>query len=116
MKVAGTIDHYEIDCINLAKLGDEEKFISINADIRKAINKAGGDTVIVTLYMLNSKVIITEKEILNTFQDSGVLKAFQSLSEKEQAQIIDKIKSLKSEEEQVKMILKYMDHLGKGND
>mgnify|MGYP003660717601 FL=1 len=39
MKVSGTIDNYTIESINLAKLGDEDKLISINANIRKAINK-----------------------------------------------------------------------------
>ena len=43
MKVAGTIDNYKIESINLAKLGDEDKLISINGKIRKAINKSGGD-------------------------------------------------------------------------
>ena len=73
MKVAGTIDNYKIESINLAKLGDEDKLISINDKIRKAINKSGGDTVKVTLYLLTSKQQITEKEILDTFKDSGVL-------------------------------------------
>ena len=73
MKVAGTIDNYKIESINLAKLGDEDKLISINDKIRKAINKSAGDTVIVTLYLLTSKQQITEKEILDTFKDSGVL-------------------------------------------
>jgi uncharacterized protein YdeI (YjbR/CyaY-like superfamily) len=113
MKVAGTIDNYKIESINLAKLGDEDKLISINAKIRKAINKSGGDTVIVTLYLLTSKEQITEKEVLETFKDSGVLKAFKKLTEAERNEIIRKITSLKSEDKQVKMILKYIDQLSK---
>jgi len=116
MKVAGTIDNYKIESINLAKLGDEDKLISINAKIRKAINKSGGDTVTVTLYLLTSKEQITEKEVLETFKDSGVLKAFKKLTEDERNEIIGKITSLKSEDKQVKMILKYIDQLSKNND
>jgi uncharacterized protein YdeI (YjbR/CyaY-like superfamily) len=116
MKVAGTIDNYKIESINLAKLGDEDKLISINAKIRKAINKSGGDTVIVTLYLLTSKEQITEKEVLETFKDSGVLKAFKKLTEAERNEIFGKITSLKSEDKQVKMILKYIDQLSKNND
>ncbi|KIA83840.1 hypothetical protein OA84_10285, partial [Kaistella solincola] len=52
MKVSGTIDNYSIESINLAKLGDQDKLISINDKIRKAINKSGGDTVTVTLYLM----------------------------------------------------------------
>ena len=80
MKVAGTIDNYKIESINLAKLGDEDKLISINEKIRKAINKSGGDKVTVTLYLLTTKEQITEKEILETFKEEGVLKAFKKLT------------------------------------
>ena len=116
MKVAGTIDNYKIESINLAKLGDKDKLISINAKIRKAINKSGGDTVTVTLYLLTSKEQITEKEVLETFKDSGVLKAFKKLTEDKQNEIVGKITFLKSEDKQVKMILKYIDQLSKNND
>ena len=92
MKVAGTIDNYKIESINLAKLGDEDKLISINEKIRKAINKSGGDKVTVTLYLLTTKEQITEKEI------------------------IGKIASTKSEDKQLKVILKFIDQLSKSND
>lgn len=116
MKVAGTIDNYKIESINLAKLGDEDKLISINEKIRKAINKSGGDKVTVTLYLLTSKEQITEKEILETFKDSEVLQAFKKLPDEEQKEIIGKIASTKSEEKQIKMILKFIDQLSKSND
>ena len=60
MKVGGTIDNYKIESINLAKLGDEDKLISINREIRDTINKTGGDTVTVTLYLLTPKEQTTE--------------------------------------------------------
>lgn len=116
MKVSGTIDNYKIESINLAKLGDQDKLISINEKIRKAINKNGGDTVTVTLYLLTSSKQITEKEALETFEDSGVLKAFKNLSEAERNEIIAKITSSKSEDKQVKIILKYINQLSKNND
>ena len=116
MKVSGTIDNYKIESINLAKLGDQDKLISINDKIRKAINKSGGDTVTVTLYLLTSKEQITENEVLESFKDSGVLKSFKKLTEDERNEIIGKITSLKSEDKQVKMILKYIDQLSKNND
>lgn len=116
MKVAGTIDNYKIESINLAKLGDQDKLISINDKIRKAINKSGGDKVRVTLYLLNSKEQITEKEILETFKESGVLKPFKKLTDEEQKEIIGKIASTKSEDKQIKVILKFIDQLSKSND
>ena len=116
MKVSGTIDHYKIQSINLAKLGDQDKLISINKKIRKAINKSGGDTVTVTLYLLTSSKQITEKEALETFEDSGVLKAFKNLSEAERNEIIAKITSSRSENQQIKIVLKYINQLSKNND
>lgn len=116
MKVSGTIDNYKIESINLAKLGDEDKLISINDKIRKAINKSGGDKVTVTLCLLTTKEQITEKEILETFKDEGVLKAFKKLTNEEQKEIIGKIASTKSEEKQIKVILKFIDQLSKSND
>jgi uncharacterized protein YdeI (YjbR/CyaY-like superfamily) len=113
MKVSGTIDNYKIESINLAKLGDHDKLISINDKIRKAINKSGGDNVTVTLYLLTSKEHLAKKEVLETFEDSGVLNAFNNLTEDERNEIIRKITSQKSVEEQVKMILKYIDQLSK---
>jgi uncharacterized protein YdeI (YjbR/CyaY-like superfamily) len=116
MKVSGTIDNYQLDSINLAKLGDQDKLISINNKIRKAINKNGGDIVTVTLYLMASKARVSEKEILETFKDSEVLKTFNSLSEDEQNEIIENIISVKSEDKQVKTILKFIDQLSKSID
>jgi Domain of unknown function (DUF1905) len=116
LKVSGTIDNYKIDSINLFTITGQDKLISINDKIRKAINKSGGDTVIVTLYLLTSREQITEKEVLETFKDSGVLKTFKKLTEDERNEIIGKITSAKSEDKQVKMILKYIDQLSKNND
>jgi len=111
MKVSGTIDNYSIESINLAKLGDQDKLISINDKIRKAINKSGGDTVTVTLYLLTSNAQITEKEVLETFKESGVLNAYKKLPKDERNEMMGKITSQKSEDQQVKMILKYLDQL-----
>lgn len=116
LKVSGSIDNYKIDSINLFTIKGQDKLISINDKIRKAINKSGGDKVTVTLYLLNSKEQITEKEILETFKESGVLKAFKKLTDDEQNEIIGKIASAKSEDKQIKMIVKYIDQLGKRND
>jgi iron uptake system EfeUOB component EfeO/EfeM len=65
---------------------------------------------------LTSTEEITEKEILDTFKDAGVLEAFKKLSETEKKEMTGKITSLKSTEKQVKMMLKYIDQLSKKND
>lgn len=116
LKVSGTIDNYKIESINLFTITGQDKLISINNKIRKAINKSGGDSVTVTLYWLTSKEQITEKKILEIFKESGVLKAFKKLSEDKKNEIVEKITSLKSEEKQIKVILKFIDQLSISND
>ncbi len=116
LKVSGTIDNYKIESINLFTITGQDKLISINEKIRKAINKSGGDTVSVTLYLLSPKQQITEKQVLETFQDSGVLKPFKKLSSSERTEIIRKITSLKSEDKQIKMILEIIERLSKSNE
>lgn len=81
LKVAGTIDDYKIDSLNLFTISGQDKLLSVNAKIRKAIHKSGGDTLRVTLYLLSSKPPISEKEISETFEQSGVLKIFKKFPE-----------------------------------
>ena len=51
LKASGTIDGYKIEDKNLFTISGQNKLISINEKIRKAINKKGGDMVTVTLYL-----------------------------------------------------------------
>jgi len=113
LKVSGFIDDYKIESINLFTISEQDKLISVNHKIRKEIEKSGGDTVNVTLYLLTSKKQITEKEIIETFKDAEVLKAFENLSEDEKNNIIEQIISIESEENQLKTILTYIEQLSK---
>ena len=114
--VSGFIDNYKIEARNLAPIKGEDKMLSINAEIRKAINKKGGDIVTVTLYLLSDKQKITKQQILETFKDSEVLKAFEKLNEIEQNEIFNSIISQPNEEKQIKIIVKHIDILSKQND
>ena len=109
--VSGFIDNFKIERRNLAPIKGEDKMLSINAEIRKAINKKGGDIVTVTLYLLSNKEQITEKQILETFKESNVLKAFKKLNEEEKNEILDSIIQQKNEEKQIKIIIKHIDKL-----
>ncbi|WP_231464336.1 MULTISPECIES: DUF1905 domain-containing protein [unclassified Pedobacter] len=116
IKVSGFVDNYKIEARNLAPIKGEDKMLSINGEIRKAINKKGGDIVTVTLYLLSNQEKVTEKEILETFKEAGVLKAFEKLHDEDQKEILGKIASTKSEDKQTKVILKFIDQLSKSNN
>jgi len=60
---------------------------------------------------LTSKEQIAEKEVLETFKDSGVLKVYKKLLEDEKNEIIGNIIPQKSEEKQTKDIIKCIDKL-----
>lgn len=116
IKVSGFIDNFKIKDRNLAPIKGEDKMLSINGEIRKAINKKGGDFVIVTLYLMPNKQKITESQILETFEDSNVLKAFKNLNDVEKNEIFRSIISQTNEEKQIKTIVKHIDKLTKCND
>jgi hypothetical protein len=72
IKVSGSIDGYKIESKNLAPVKGEDKLLSINDTIRKAINKSGGDIVTVSLYLLKTRKDINELHIFETFEESGI--------------------------------------------
>ena len=111
--VSGFIDNFEISRRQLAPIKGEDKMLSINGEIRKAINKKGGDLVTVSLYLLKKKEGITEKQILETFKESEVLEAYKKLNESEKKEILESIISQKVEEKQIKTIIKHTDKLSK---
>ena len=105
MKVSGTIDGYEFKDLNLAPVTDADKMISVNGTIRKAINKGGGDEVVVTIYMNSDNKLSSKSQLLDVFADAGILKKFQSLPHDEQQEIISSILSQPSESRQEQKIL-----------
>ena len=112
IKVSGFIDNFEIEARNLAPIKGEDKMLSVNGEIRKAINKKGGDIVTVTLYLLSSnREKVTKSQILDTFKESNVLKAFKKLSEVDRNEILDNITSQTNEENQIKVFIKHIDKL-----
>jgi len=111
IKVSGTIDGYEFKNRNLAPVTDGDKMMSVNGTIRKAINKVGGDEVLVTMYPDSDNKLTTKDQVLECFSDADVLNKFKSLEEQEQEKIIDTILSQADEDSQEKRILAYIKKL-----
>ena len=105
MKVSGTIDGYEFKDLNLAPVTDADKMISVNGTIRKAINKSGGDEVIVTMYKNSDNKLSSKDQLLDCFDDAGLIKEFKALPNDEQKEITDMILSQPNESRQEQKIV-----------
>ncbi len=113
LKVSGSIDDYKIESINLFSIKGQNKRISINEKIRKSIHKSGGDFVLVTLYWITRKADINEKDIIETFKDADVLTTFNELDDRQKKEIISKVISQISAENQTKSLVQILNQLSK---
>jgi hypothetical protein len=111
LKVSGTIDGYEVKNKNLGPVKNSDKKMAINSEIRNAINKNGGETVIVTLYLENQTETNDNSEILECFKDAQVLHIFERLDKIEQTQILNEISTVATDDQKAEKIIKAIENL-----
>lgn len=111
IKVSGTIDGYEFKSMNLAPRKGLDMYMSVNADIRKAINKSGGDSVIVYMIKDSDNKLTNEDDIIECFRDAEILTEFRALAEQERIMIIEDILAQADENRQEKKILQEIKRL-----
>ena len=104
LKVSGTIDGYAIQHKNLGPVKNGDKKLAINAEIREAIHKTGGDKVLVTLYLEDTQKTDVQT-ILDCFDEANVLQLFQKQDKKYQRELLQSIIDLATEEQQVARIV-----------
>lgn len=112
IKVSGTIDGYEFKNMNLAPRKGLDMYMSVNADIRKAIKKKGGDLVVVSMQKDSDNKLSDEDDIIECFRDAEILTKFKSLDEEERTSILKEILSQNEENSQEKKILLAIKKLG----
>lgn len=105
IKVSGTIDGYEFKNMNLAPRKGLDMYMSVNADIRKAINKKGGDTVVVNMQKDSDNKLTEQDDIIECFRDAEILTNYRALDKEERTNIINDILSQGDENSQEKKIL-----------
>lgn len=111
LKVSGKIDNYILETMNLAPRKNEDKIISINKTIRKAINKFPGDILLVSLYLHEPQKPIHQNEILSCFKDAAVLEEFNRLEELKQGEIIAEIQNTSESNKQAEKINYFIEYL-----
>ena len=111
MKVSGTIDGYEFKDLNLAPVTGQDKRISVNGEIRKAIGKGGGDEVVVTMYKTTNNSLTKEGDVKDCFKDADVYKKFTAMPDDEQEHILKDVISQHDEDSQEKKIIAHIKKL-----
>lgn len=112
VKVAGFIDSYKVESINLFSIKGQDKMISVNKGIRDFIKKDAGDTVTVSLHLITKQPEVSERDILEALQDVGVFDQFNQLDTIEKTEILSKIIDERSIQKQTKILLQLIDRLG----
>ena len=86
--------------------------MSVNSEIRNAINKKGGDTVNVTLYLENQTDDNDNAEILECFKDAQVLTIFENLSKNQRENIFNEINDVATDNQKAEKIVTIIENLG----
>ena len=89
--------------------------MALNSEIRNAINKGAGDSVMVTLFLENQNNTQNNMMIFECFKDAGVMAVFQKLTTEEQTAILNGINNLATESQQVEKIVKIIERLEQWN-
>ena len=115
VKVKGTIDGYEFKNYHLLPTakGGGQLFLSVKADIRKAIKKEAGDYVRIVLYLDDDPLEVPEELLLCLREKPEALKFFNALSESEKRNYVNWIYSAKRDKTKVERIACTLDRLMK---
>ena len=111
VKISGYIDNYLLENIVLMPLGNGQLFLSLNATLRKQLNKAAGDTVQLKL-TLAKPTLIQEKDFIEILADEpSALRYYQQLPEQEKQRHISWINETKNQELQIERIAQLINDL-----
>lgn len=114
VKVRGSVDGYAFRKHHLMPMGNGKLFLSVKAEIRKAIRKQAGDTVHVILYADNEALEVPTLFLECVSEEPRALTFFNTLSESEQKMYIDWIYSAKTAETQERRLGQCIDRLLQG--
>lgn len=95
IRINAYADNYQTVNRSLVLVTNGDKMLPINSEIRKALGKTAGDTVKLTAFLINQDFSVSEKEVLNCFEDAGVLSDFNRLQNDAKEKIISEISSIK---------------------
>lgn len=114
LRVKGRIDQYELKDFNLWAM-KKGSFLSIKADIRKALKKEAGETVEVVLYLDELIPAVSQDDLMLCLgEEPRLLALFQKLSAKKRKEITDWVFAASVDDDKVARIGKVMERLESG--
>jgi hypothetical protein len=114
IKVKGFIDDYELKQHHLMPMGNGKLFLSVNATVRKKINKKEGDVVRVKLYVDESEMEVPAELMECLGDEPAALKNFEQLTDKNKKRWVDYISEIKSEKGRIERIAATVNRLAAG--
>ena len=114
LKVSGSLDELPIHSRNLFSRTGKNKILSINQEIRRAIQKKPGDLIRVTLYLEQQIQIWDETNIKDLGMSLGFLPSLTSQIEKPSAAFLRKLNEQETEEKQFQLLLEWFKELENG--
>lgn len=111
VKINGFIDHYALENAVLMPLSNGQLFLSLNANMRKILKKAVGDTVQLQLSLANTSAIGEQDFIEILADEPDAFTYYKQLAEEEKKNYLDWINETKNQEVQIERIAKTVNEL-----
>jgi hypothetical protein len=111
LKVSGSLDDLLIHSRNLFSRTGKNKILSINQEIRQAIQKKPGDLIRVTLYLEQQIQSWNESNMKDLAKSLGFLTGSSRQIEKPSAAFLRKLNGQETEEKQLQLLLDWFKNL-----
>jgi hypothetical protein len=114
LKVSGTLDGLVLTSHNLFSRKGKNKLLSINKELRNALQKSPGDCIRVTLFLDKAEVSLGSDLLVELAKELGCLPVLESRSTQEKVNFLNLLNKQASEEGQVQLLLSWLEGLEKG--
>lgn len=110
VRVRGFIDAYELKDFHIWAM-KKGTFLAVKAEIRKVIKKEEGDTVKVTLWLDEPKMVIPEDFMVCLREEPKLLAHFEKYTDAKKKEVLDWIFSAKTDDDKIARIAKTLEKL-----
>lgn len=114
LKVSGSLDDLPIHSRNLFSRTGKNKILSINQEIRQAIQKKPGDLIRVTLYLDQGPMTWDQKKVHDLAKAFGFLSDSSSKNVKISPKFLQTLNAQETEDKQIQLLLAWFKEMENG--